>query len=86
MVPSLNGPIRDTLRMAADVRPSSSKISTYSGAAASNKRRPRAEEKKIQKQTKADRLRQPCGQRKAHVERIMAQTAWGNQAPLDGVE
>ena len=52
MVPSLNGPIRDTLRMAADVRPSSSKISTYSGAAASNKRRPRAEEKKYKNKQK----------------------------------
>ena len=34
VVPSLNGPMRETFLMAADVRPSSRRISTYSGAAA----------------------------------------------------
>ena len=34
VVPSWNGPMSDTFLMAADVRPSSSRISTYSGAAA----------------------------------------------------
>lgn len=33
MVPSLKGPIRETFLMAADDLPSSSNISTYSGAA-----------------------------------------------------